>query len=173
VTNTTLKARSLHFGQIITQTACSLHLVTDITLAYTLGDQYYAVCMYLKLDDPHHTAACTLKLTPNITMNACTLHFVTNIMLAAINITLYACTVHLVTNITLNACSVHCLIHSLNSGSAEIEAFTEVFMKNQALWDITPLRMVNIYWLFEGSWCLTFQHQAVQSLFFYFLTLNI
>ena len=82
---------------------------------------------------------------PNITMNACTLNFVTNIMLAAIHITFYACTVHLVTNITLNACRVHCLIHSLNSWNAKIEVFTKVFMKTQALWDITPLRMVNIY----------------------------
>jgi len=62
----------------------------------------------------------TLQLMPNITMNACTLHFVTNIKLAANNITFYACTVHLVTNITLNACRVHCLIHSLNNGSAKI-----------------------------------------------------
>jgi hypothetical protein len=145
VTNTTLNARSLNIVKKITPTACSLHLVTDITLAYTLGDQCYAVCMYPELDGPYHAAACTLQLMTNITMNACTLHFVTNIKLAAINITLYACTVHLVINITLNACSVLCLIHSLNSGSAKIEAFTEVFMKAQVLWDITLLRMVNIY----------------------------
>jgi hypothetical protein len=35
-------------------------------------------------------------------------------------------TLRLVTNITLNACRIHCLIHSLNSGSAKIEVFTKL-----------------------------------------------
>jgi len=86
----------------------------------------------------------TLQLMLNIA-NVCTHHFEKHVKLAAINITFYACTIHLVTNITLNTCRVRYLVHSLNSESAKIEVFTKVFMKTEALWDITPLRMVNIY----------------------------